>query len=82
MPTVFVAIDFGLHLNDTDGDTYSEIIRQLWWQIPILGIAIVGMFGVLAGHWFKPKKGKVSLVLALIAGVLFTIAFLAGQLWW
>lgn len=83
----FVGVDVWLALNSTSGDTYSEIIRQLWWQAPVVGFGFVVFFGVLSGHWFKPKPGsrrrpRWIIFFAGLAAVVTFFAFLAGAFWW
>ncbi len=79
---VIVGIDILLAINAKTGDTYSEVIRHLWWQAPFIGAVIVGGMGVLAGHWLKTRDRRAAPLLALGFAILFAVAFLAGQWFW
>ena len=52
IPTIFIAINVGLALNNRRGDTYSAVLRKVgerW--LPVIMIVCFG-FGLLAGHWW------------------------------
>lgn len=52
MTVILIAIDVVLWRDSTDGNTYSEVIRNTWRKHRWFGMIIIFSFGLLAGHWF------------------------------
>jgi len=61
---VFVAFfalggfDIYLALDDTRGNTYSEVIREWAYSMRWLPFAVAAVFGVLLTHWFVKPYDK------------------------
>lgn len=52
LAVILIVLDVFLALNGTQGDTYSEIIRDTGYRAPFLPWAVGGV----AGHWFWNGK--------------------------
>jgi len=48
----FVAVDVALATDKSEGNTYSEILRDTGARHPWFRVVFLVMVGVLLGHWF------------------------------
>jgi len=49
-----VGWDVYVGFTPTEGDTISEVIREMAYRYPIIAVAA----GILVGHWFWSKRKK------------------------